>query len=434
MIIDNEVIHLRVDNKTGLFCTDDTPPPLTENSIVSLMWRFNKALFDHGVPPTTLVRDSKFGMIPMLEYYARVGQNTYLPDVTDQFILDTRHKYEAREIKEYLWKHSRRTAVILSRYVANGVIDLKPLSPWGLRQPIPHFKKLLDDFVADLKATGAVADLTIRLSWSSVRGLLFTFEDSGINDINQVGYKEFSDCITSFSAHFGGGLGKMLYGVNLFSKYLYRTGLVKFDFTRAVPQFPEYRKHSIEGFTDDEILRILDSVDKSTSIGKRDYAIFVLAAQTSLRAVDIAKIKRLDIDWHKNELRVVQAKTGQGIIYPLLPESGNAIADYLLHGRPNGGEPFVFVSHQGLPRQLEPNCLTTRLYVYMKKAGIERGRRAFHSFRRSVATNLLDNEVSLEMMQQITGQNDFSSAKPYLSINEKGLKQCSLSFPKREVF
>ena len=157
--------------------------------------------------------------------------------------------------------------------------------------------------------------------------------------------------------------------------------------------------------------------------------------QTSLRAVDIAKIKRSDIDWHKNELRIVQSKTGQGIIYPLLPESGNAIVDYLLHGRPTGGEPYIFVVHQGIPHELKPNCLTTRLRVYLKKAGIssEKGGRAFHSFRRSVTTNLLDNEVSLEMMQQITGQNDYRSAKPYISINEKGLKQCGLSFPKMEV-
>lgn len=426
---------MKVDNKTGLFSPQDSPPLLSADNIISVMWKFNRDLYNHGVPPTTLVRDSKFGMIPMLDYYSSVGQETFCPSVTDQFIAETRNKYEAGEIKEYSWKHSRRVAVILTRYIENGCIDLRPLSPWGLRQPIPEFKKLLDDFVIDLKTTGAVADSTIHISWSAVRGLLFAFEDNGITDINEVGYKEFSDCITSISDRFGGGLGKMLYCVSLFLKYLYRTGTVHFDLTKAIPQFPEYRKYSIEGFTDEEILRILDSVDTSTPIGKRDYAVFTLAVQTSLRAVDIAKIKRSDIDWHKNELRVVQAKTGQGIVYPLLPESGNAIVDYLLHGRPKGGEPYLFVTHQGIPHKVDPNCLITRLRVYLKKAQIsnEKGRRAFHSFRRAVATSLLDNEVSLEMMQQITGQTDFSSAKPYLSINEKGLKQCGIAFPKTEV-
>ena len=371
----------------------------------------------------------------MLDYYSSIGQETFCPDVTKRFVLDTRRRYEAGEIKEYFWKYSRRVAAVLSRYFENGSIDLKSLSPWGLRQPIPSFKKLLDGFVDDLKTTGSVSDSTIHISWSAVRGLLFVFEDNDITDITLVGYKEFSDCITSFAAHFSGGLGKMLYCVNLFLKHLYRNRITQFDLTKAIPQFPEYRKYSIEGFSDEEIQRILDAVDTNTTIGKRDYAAFTLAAQTSLRAVDIRKIKRSDIDWHKNELRIVQAKTGQGIVYPLLSESGNAIADYLLHGRPVGGEPFIFVAHQGIPRQIESTCLVTRLRVYLKKAGIssEKGRRAFHSFRRSVATNLLDNEVSLEMMQQITGQNDYSSAKPYLSINEKGLKQCGLPFPPKEV-
>lgn len=429
------VMKLKIDNKTGLFCPQGIPPSLPEDSIISLMWRFNKAMFDHGVPPTTLVRDSKFGMVPILDYYSNLGQKTYSSDVTERFVFESRRRYEAGEIKEYFWKHSRRMATVFSHYVESGFIDLKPQSPWGLRHPIPQFKKLLDDFVEDLKSTGAVADSTIHISWSAVRRLLFVFEDNGITNIDQVGFKEFSDCITSFAEHFGGGLGKSLYCVSLFLKYLYQTGTIHVELTKAIPQFPEHRKYSIEGFTNEEIQLILDAVDTNTPIGKRDYAIFTLAVQTSLRAVDIAKIKRSDIDWRKNELRIVQSKTGQGIIYPLLPESGNAIVDYLLHGRPTGGEPYIFVAHQGIPREVTSNCLTTRLLVYLKKAGIssEKGGRAFHSFRRSVTTNLLDNEVSLEMMQQITGQNDYRSAKPYLSINEKGLKQCCLSFPKKEV-
>lgn len=435
-IIDNEVIKMNVDTKTGLFCPINVPPPFPEDSIVHLVWQVNKALFDHGVPPSTLVPNSKFGLIPMLDYYSSLGQKIYCENVTKQFIIEMRQKYELHEIKEFYWKHSRRMATVLMHYVKSGNIDLSHLPPWGIRQPIPEFKKHLDLFIKDLKTTGVVADSTIRISWSAVRRLLFVFEDTGFTNINQIGYKEFSDCITILSEHLRGGLGKSIYCIKLFLEYLYRTGTTQVDLTRAIPQFPKYRKNSVEGFTNEEILQIFAAIDTTTPIGKRDYAAFVLASQTSLRAVDIAKIKRSDIDWHKNEIRVIQAKTTQAITYPLLPESGNAIADYILHGRPVGAEPYVFISHQGLPRQISANVLITRLRIYLKKAEIssEKSRRAFQSFRRTVATNLLDNEVSLEMMQQITGHRDFSSVKPYLSINEKGLKQCSISFPKREVF
>ena len=250
-------MELKIDNKTGLFCPQGIPPSLPEDSIVSLMWRFNKAMFDHGVPPTTLVRDSKFGMVPILDYYSSLGQKTYSSDVTERFVFESRRRYEAGEIKEYFWKHSRRMAMVFSHYVESGYIDLKPQSPWGLRHPIPQFKKLLDDFVDDLKSTGAVADSTIHISWSAVRGLLFVFEENGITNINQVGFKEFSDCITSFAEHFGGGLGKSLYCVSLFLKYLYQTGTIQVELTKAIPQFPEYRKYSIEGFTNEEIQLII---------------------------------------------------------------------------------------------------------------------------------------------------------------------------------
>lgn len=62
----------------------------------------------------------------------------------------------------------------------------------------------------------------------------------------------------------------------------------------------------------------------------------------------------------------------------------------------------------------------------MKSAGILSKHRGFHSFRRTFATNLLQNEVPTELIQQMLGQTHIDSAKPYLAIDEQGLKQCAL--------
>lgn len=63
----------------------------------------------------------------------------------------------------------------------------------------------------------------------------------------------------------------------------------------------------------------------------------------------------------------------------------------------------------------------------MKQAGIPAKRRAFHALRRTFGTRLLQNEVSFELIQQLLGHRDMDSMKPYLSIDEQGLKLCALS-------
>ena len=54
-------------------------------------------------------------------------------------------------------------------------------------------------------------------------------------------------------------------------------------------------------------------------------------------------------------------------------------------------------------------------------------RRGFHSLRRSFGTSLLNNEIPMDLIQQLLGHTQMNSMKPYLSVNEKGLKQCALS-------
>lgn len=88
-------------------------------------------------------------------------------------------------------------------------------------------------------------------------------------------------------------------------------------------------------YSEEEIRKILISVDRSTAIGKRDYAILCLASVLGLRASDIANLKFENIHWEHNIIKLVQYKTGKGLVLPLLPEIGNSIIEYLRYGRKN---------------------------------------------------------------------------------------------------
>ena len=65
----------------------------------------------------------------------------------------------------------------------------------------------------------------------------------------------------------------------------------------------------------------------------------------------------------------------------------------------------------------------------MKRTGIydPKRRRGIHSFRRTFGTNLLKCDIPMELIQQLLGHTQMNSMKPYLSVEEEGLKRCALS-------
>ena len=79
----------------------------------------------------------------------------------------------------------------------------------------------------------------------------------------------------------------------------------------------------------------MDAAAKNPSLSLRDTAIFAVAASLGLRAGDIVRLTLSDIDWIHHEIRFVQNKTGVELHLPLEASVGNAIANYILHERPN---------------------------------------------------------------------------------------------------
>ena len=97
-------------------------------------------------------------------------------------------------------------------------------------------------------------------------------------------------------------------------------------------------------FTATEVLAIENSISRSSCVGKRNYAMVLLASRLGLRASDIAGLLFSDIDWDKDTITFVMHKTGKIIELPLLADVGNAIIDYLQHGRPKSKLQNIFVS------------------------------------------------------------------------------------------
>jgi integrase len=174
----------------------------------------------------------------------------------------------------------------------------------------------------------------------------------------------------------------------------------------------------------------MECIDVETACGIRDQAILLLAFETGLRAVDIIKLRRSDIDWRNAEVHVAQSKTGKPLTLPLGGMVMNAVADYILKARPARDSDKVFLCLKSPYEPLSTTCsLGAIVEKYCTLAGVEKKPfRSFHSLRRSFATELSAAGVPLPTISQLLGHKNIKEARPYLTYDRSQTLFCAMGF------
>lgn len=394
------------------------------NDVFALIWKTHRAMSELGLSEATVRHYTDDGLTIILNRYYDIGTDRFSEEILDQIVGVKRFQYEKGQISRTPYQNLRKSAYWVREMYLTGGITQGKIPNWGLREPVAVFKALLLNFC--VKAKTSMAKTSLNVARSAIRRFLFEMEDHGFRSLADFTQMNVNGCVTSFASRYAGGLGSAIYSVRVFLHFLFEDGVTGIDLSRSLPELVATRKMFREGFTEDELEHLLEHPDRTTAIGKRDYAMMVLAAQSGLRACDVVRLELGSIDWRTREIRLVQHKTGEPLSLPLEAESGNAIADYILNGRPDSTLPNIFLCHTGVIRPLDARSASGVVSKHMKLVGIPAKRRAFHALRRTFGTRLLQNEVSFELIQQLLGHRDMDSMKLYLSIDEQGLKQCAL--------
>jgi len=184
-------------------------------------------------------------------------------------------------------------------------------------------------------------------------------------------------------------------------------------------------------YTPQEIESIISAIDRTTSRGKRDYAIILLAARYGLRNSDIIGLRFCNLDWENNKLCFVQQKTSKRVILPLSEEVGVAIIDYIRNSRPAVDLPYVFLSDKTPHNALSRSTIANALITWMQNAGVDFASRRHgpHALRHSLASNLLNNNVTLPVISEILGHTNTQVTTAYLRVSIDLLRQCALDVP-----
>ena len=190
------------------------------------------------------------------------------------------------------------------------------------------------------------------------------------------------------------GIGNVAWSLKRFFAFLNAAGLSNVPVDGLLAHAAPRRVRALPCFTREETGRLLEGIRTGTPCGKRDHAMVSLAVSTGLRCCDIVALRLEEIDWRRDEIRLVQAKTSKPLVLPLPAVAGNAVAEWILHGRPDCDAPEVFVRLRAPLVKLGNSAGSTLMRRRLARAGIDHAARdgkSFHALRRTTGTRLIES-------------------------------------------
>jgi site-specific recombinase XerD len=177
------------------------------------------------------------------------------------------------------------------------------------------------------------------------------------------------------------------------------------------------------------VQRVLKCQDRTTSIGRRNYAILVLLAHLGLRAGEVVALNLEDFDWENGLIRI-RRKGGRWAQLPLLNDVGEAVATYLRLDRPHSSSRRVFLRHRapvrGFAHTITISSIVRRSLIH---AGIASARTGAHLLRHSLAVELLRKGASLHEIGDVLGHRSPNTTALYAKVDLNSLRALALPWP-----
>ena len=224
----------------------------------------------------------------------------------------------------------------------------------------------------------------------------------------------------------------MATAIRSFCRFFFRCGETERDLSGAIPTVTAWRLAEVPRYLElDDVERVVLACDRSTSVGRRDYAIVLLLARLGLRAGEVIALELDDIAWRAGVLTV----RGKGRYHdhlPLPPDVGEALAIYLQRDRPPCTTRRVFIRSRAPHRGFaHPSSLSTIVCRAVQRAGLHPSHKGAHLLRHSLATGMLRRGSSLAEIGQVLRHRAANTTEIYAKVDLQGLRTLALPWPRK---
>ena len=323
------------------------------------------------------------GMWPIIKVYRSEGVIFYSAAFTNEIVNRFHLDHENGLVADRIWAKVRKASILFEEYVQTGKIVWKRVRPDPKISLAPYYHELLRRFCQHEANTRAIGFDSLRDEENVCRKFFAYLDASGCHtcqDINLVNVNAFLLFIASQRKS---SMDRVCNTLKHLSAYLVSIQNCC-DFSAALTTRPAPRKKLRPAFSAKEVHTVVDAAAKNPSLSLRDTAMFAVAASLGLRAGDIVRLVRSRI-------------------------------------------PFDFMTS---------TAAGDRLRKYMKLSDVEYtpgDGKGFHSFRRYVASSMINQEVPIDTVKEILGHTQIGSMKAYMRISRDKLAMCALGLDGIEV-
>jgi integrase len=346
--------------------------------------------------------------------------------VIEEFVACQQERARRGEIGRNRRNALVKTARMMLELQATGEVAWRMIRPGsGLSE---NSRAVLEQFAAE---TGrGVAPGSVRMVSGEIRHFLAYLDRIGRGVLdNAVTVDDVRGFLVEMAPRRPAGIGNVVWSLKRFFAFLNAAGLSDVRVDGLLARVAPRRVRALPCFTREETRLLLAGIETDTACGKRDYAMVSLAVSTGLRCCDMVALRLEEIDWRRDEIRLVQAKTSRPLVLPLSASAGNAVAEWILHGRPECDAPEVFVRLKAPFVKRGTSTGSTLMRRRLTRAGIEHvahDGKSFHALRRTAGTRLIESGAGLPLAAQILGHARINSSRRYYRLASEQLRQCCL--------
>ena len=199
----------------------------------------------------------------------------------------------------------------------------------------------------------------------------------------------------------------------------------------AIPRAAHWRLAPLpDTLSSAQIDALLASFDASLRSGRRAYAMVRCVTDLGLRCAEVVKLRIEDIDWRNGTIRIARSKTHFTDCLPLPRATGEAIADYVRHERPETASRAIFVRHVApYDRPVQAGVAKRAVIAAFRRCGWDRCDP--HVLRHSVASRLLREGTPMKHIADILRHRSLDTSKIYTKIDLERLSAVALPWPGR---
>lgn len=211
-------------------------------------------------------------------------------------------------------------------------------------------------------------------------------------------------------------------------RFLYLQGITPLRLGTAVPPVGGWRFACLPppAMTAAEVQRLLDSVDRSSAVGIRDFAIMMLVARLGLRSIEVARLELRDVDWRAGEL-IVRGKGRRQDRLPLPTEVGEALVAYLSGGRNPEGARQLFLTCRAPRGPIRADLVGDVVERTCLRAGLPHV--GPHRLRHALAGELLRQGAGLLAISQVLRHQDLATTALYAKVDLSTLGMVAQPWP-----